>query len=190
LAAVGIGACARGSTSTRPPIHLNPNMDHQPKVRAQAESDFFADGAAMRTPVAGTVARGDLAVARSFVTGFASPGVYLAEGPPSGPGVLERGAERYGIYCGPCHGESGDGRSMLRQRSGVNTADLLEERIRRMPDGQIFDVITNGFGLMTGYAYQIPPEDRWAVIAHLRRLQAEQPVAAGATGTTAAEGAP
>ena len=179
-------ACTRGSTSARPPIHLNPNMDDQPRYEAQAESDFFADGKAMRQPVPGTVARGELVTAPAFVTGEAG-GVPLAEIPiPMDEELLTRGAERYAIYCGPCHAEDGSGRSMLRERSGVATADLTQARLIDASDGYLFDVITNGFGLMPAYSYPIQPRDRWAIVAWVRRLQAEAGPAEGSAPNGAA----
>ena len=179
-------ACTRGHTKRHPPIHVNPNMDHQPKVRAQSASEFFYDGAGMRQPVPGTVARGDLALPATFTTGKTPAGAFLAANPLgrqselSTEEILARGEERYGIYCTPCHGARGDGQGMIRQRSGVNAANLLEARIRELPDGQIFDVVTHGLGLMSGYAYQIPSDDRWAIIAWVRVLQANAPVAPSA----------
>lgn len=179
-------ACTRGHTKRHPPVHLNPNMDHQPKVRAQSASAFFYDGAAMRQPVPGTVARGDLALPATFTTGKTAAGTFLAANPLAGRSdlsteeILARGEERYGIYCTPCHGARGDGQGMIRQRSGVAAANLLEARIREQPDGQIFDVVTHGLGLMAGYAYQIEPDDRWAIIAWVRDLQANAPVAPSA----------
>lgn len=171
-----LGGCTRGSTSSRPPIHLNPNMDQQPKARSQELSEFFYDGATMRRPVAGTVARGSLERPDPFQTGKTPDGSWLASNPlPASEEVLARGAERYAIYCTVCHGERGDGQSVMKQRSGLNAANLLETRLREMPEGQIFDVVTNGLGLMKGYAYPIPPEDRWAILTHVRRLQAENP---------------
>lgn len=174
--------CTRGSTSSRPPIHLNPNMDDQPRYEAQAESEFFADGKAMREPVPGTVARGELVTAPAFVTGQAG-GVPLAEIPiPVDEELLARGAERYAIYCGPCHAQDGSGRSMLRERSGVATADLTQARLLDASDGYLYEVITNGFGLMPGYRYPIPPRDRWAIVAWVRRLQVEAGPATGEPG--------
>jgi hypothetical protein len=106
-----------------------------------------------------------------------------------------RGAERYGIYCAPCHGDAGDGQGMLFHRSQVTSGDFRTQRLRDVPDGQIFDVISNGFGLMQPYRGQIPPADRWAIVAHVRRLQAESPVVAapaapGAVPATAVSEAP
>ncbi|MCB1032737.1 MAG: cytochrome c [Acidobacteria bacterium] len=170
LAAVG---CTRGSTSRRPPIHPNPNMDRQPKYLPQSESGFFYDGSTMRQPVAGTVARGEL-VDPALTTGKSADGAFLAVNPLADrEGLGARGEERFRIYCQPCHGESGNGQGMLFERSGVQSANLKDPRIVALPDGQIFDTITNGLGLMSGYKYPIPPEDRWAIVAHVRRLQQE-----------------
>ncbi len=184
LAAVG---CTRGSTSDDPPIHLNPNMDDQPRYEAQASSDFFYDGKAMRTPVAGTVARGSMAENAVVTTGMSGGAPVDSSPVPVDEALLARGEERYAIYCGPCHAENGNGQSMLRERSGVATADLTQDRLLTVGDGYLFDVITNGFGLMPGYAYPIPPEDRWAIVAWMRRLQAEREPSAPAPTTEAAE---
>lgn len=176
LSLVAFG-CFRGSPSKRPPIHLNPNMDDQPKYRAQSESAFFADGATMRPEVPGTVARGELHEDGAFWTG--REGGELVRGVPLAAiddAVLARGAQRFGIYCSPCHGERGDGKGMLFQRAQVQSANLTEARVADMPDGQIFETITNGFGLMSSYAYQIPAADRWAIVTHVRVLQGREPV--------------
>ncbi len=163
--------CMRGCTSPRPPIHPNPNMDLQPKYRAQAESDFFYDGASMRPPVDGTVARGELRVDRAFYEGKDAAGAYVANPVPVDGALVDRGRERYAIYCTPCHGENGNGKGVLWERAQVESADLHEPRLIAAPDGELFDTITNGLGLMSGYAYPIPPHDRWAIIAYVRTLQ-------------------
>lgn len=167
-----LGGC-RGCTSSRPPFHLNPNMDDQPKYRAQSESDFFADGATMRRPVEGTVARGELHQDPALYRGLDAAGQPLAASPlPADSALLVRGRERYGIYCAPCHGDNAKGRGMLFERAGVQSGDMIgDERIRGLSDGEMFKVITEGVGLMPSYAYQVPPEDRWAIIAHVRELQ-------------------
>lgn len=170
-----LGGCTRGSTSSRPPIHLNPNMDRQPKAQAQEASEFFYDGAAMRRPVEGTVPRGSLEYPNAFHTGRTPGGGWVTANPLAGDDVVARGADRYAIYCTVCHGERGDGQGVMRQRSGLNSANLLETRLREMPEGQMFDVVTHGLGLMKGYAYPIPARDRWAILAYVRRLQAENP---------------
>jgi mono/diheme cytochrome c family protein len=148
-------------------------MDDQPKAKAQSENHFFADGKTERLPVPGTVARGELFADASLHTGKDAAGNPVARSPlPVDQALRTRGAQRYAIYCQPCHAENGSGQSMLRERAGVNTADLTQERLVQAPDGYIFDVITHGFGLMPSYAYQVPVADRWAIIAHVRELQA------------------
>ncbi len=166
------GGCFRGCTSSRPPIHPNPNMDRQAKFLPQQGSDFFYDGAVMRPRVPGTVARGRLRENEAYFTGRSPWGFYLYEVPgEAGEALLARGEERYGIYCTPCHGPRGDGDGMLTQRTGVKTADLLEERIRQLAAGKLYEVITNGKGLMPSYRYPIPPQDRWAIVAWVKQLQ-------------------
>jgi len=176
LALAAAGGC-RGCTSSRPPIHLNPNMDRQPKAIAQSASDFFADGAAMRRPVEGTVARGSLRPDENpaLWRGVDAAGQPLGSSPVEvDEALLARGRERYGIFCAPCHGDNGKGRGVLFERAGVQSGDLVgDERIRGLSDGELFGVITNGIGLMPGYAYQVPAPDRWAIIAAVRELQAE-----------------
>jgi mono/diheme cytochrome c family protein len=153
-------------------------MDDQPRYEAQASSDFFYDGKAMRTPVAGTVARGALAESAAFATGMVGGAPVDSSPIAIDKELLARGGERYAIYCGPCHAENGNGESMLRERSGVATADLTQDRLLTVGDGYLFDVITHGLGLMSGYGYPIPPEDRWAIVAWVRKLQSERDPAA------------
>lgn len=209
LAATGLcllvlGGCARGCTSTRPPIHLNPNMDTQPKLAPQAASDFFYDGAAMRPPIEGTVALGDAVEVGPFESGRAGDAPdapFVAAIPAAAAEAFDvplavRGEDRYGIFCTPCHGDRGDGQGMLRQRAGVASADFRIERLRSAPDGQLYDTITHGVGLMPGYAAQIPVADRWAIVAHVRAIQAASPpveegtAVEGGEGATGGEGSP
>ncbi len=181
-AAVGVVVCValagtgcRGCTSSKPPVHLNPSMDQQPKYRPQAESAFFYDGATMRQPVPGTVARGELNEDRAFFEGKDDAGAVLARSPVEAkPEVLARGSERYRVYCEPCHDPRGDGKGILFQRGNVPTATFHSDLIRNAPDGQLFDVVTNGKGLMAGYRWPIVPADRWAIIAHVRELQRQR----------------
>jgi len=166
--------CWRGATSPRPPIHPNPNMDDQPKYRAQASSDFFYDGATMRQPVEGTVAIGELHEDTAFYAGVDESGQPVAQNPVEIDEAFRlRGKERYDIYCAPCHNQRGTGRGVLWDRAQIESADLHQERLRDAPDGELFDVISNGLGLMSGYKYPIPPRDRWAIIAYIRQLQSE-----------------
>jgi mono/diheme cytochrome c family protein len=172
---VFLTGCARGCTSSRPPIHINPSMDNQPKVRPQTASNFFYDGASMRAPVPGTVAIGELREDTAFFTGQEADGQFVTEIPVTvDEALLERGAQRYEIYCQPCHDARGDGRGILFQRGSVPTASFHDEQYLAYPDGQIFDVITNGLGLMSGYRWPITPADRWAIVAYVRQLQREQ----------------
>lgn len=193
LVLLGLSGCARGCTSSRPPVHLNPNMDIQPRYEPQAASAFFYDGAAMRPPVAGTVARGELRGSGPYWTGKDAGGAFVAAVPLAvSDAVRERGAERYDIYCAACHDKGGDGKGILFERGKVPTPSFHIDRLRQMPDGQIFDVITNGFGLMPAYRYPLSVPDRWAIIVHLRGLQARRLERSGgavpaATATTPAD---
>jgi len=176
LFAIGLLALAgcRGWTSSKPPIHPNPSMDQQPKYRPQAESAFFYDGATMRWPVPGTVARGELREDRAFFEGKDAAGKDLVHSPVEAtPEVLARGAERFRIYCAPCHDARGDGKGILAQQ-GLPTASLHIDRLRAAGDGYVFEVMTNGRGLMPAYRWPIPPADRWAIIAHVRELQRQR----------------
>ena len=153
---LALGGCARGCTSSRPPIHLNPSMDDQPKVRPQAASTFFFDGAAMRLPVPGTVPIGGLKEDAAFFTGKGADEQFVATIPVTvDEAFVERGRQRYGIYCQPCHDARGDGRGILFQRGNVPTATFHQEKILKYSDGQIFDVITNGVGLMPAYRWPV-----------------------------------
>ena len=175
----------RGRASSRPPIHVNPNMDVQPRVEPQAASAFFYDGAAMRRPVAGTVARGELRDGGPYWTGMDPAAGFAATIPIAvDDAVRERGRRRYDIYCAVCHDKTGDGKGILSERAKVNTPSYHVDRLRQVPDGYLFLVITNGFGLMPSYSYQIPVADRWAIVAHVRELQARR--ASGGTHPGAA----
>jgi mono/diheme cytochrome c family protein len=147
-------------------------MDAQPRAEAQAASAFFYDGAAMRLPVAGTVARGELRDTGPLWTGFDAAGDFVTASPvPVDDALRERGRRRYDIYCGVCHDRNGDGKGLLYERGKVPTPTFHQDRLREVPDGYLFGVISNGFGMMPSYAYPIPPADRWAIIAHVRVLQ-------------------
>jgi mono/diheme cytochrome c family protein len=150
-------------------------MDDQPKVRAQTASTFFFDGASMRQPVPGTVPIGGLKEDSALFTGKGADGQFVTTIPVTADEALvERGRQRYEIYCQPCHDARGDGRGILFQRGKVPTATFHQEKILKYSDGQIFDVITNGVGLMPAYRWPIPPADRWAIVAHVRELQRER----------------
>jgi mono/diheme cytochrome c family protein len=183
---VALTGCARGCTSSRPPIHPNPSMDDQPKVLPQTASPFFYDGASMRAPVPGTVPIGGLKEDAAFFTGKGADGQLVATIPvPVNEALLERGRQRYVIYCQPCHDPKGDGKGILFQRGNVPTASFHQEKILKYPDGQIFDVITNGLALMPAYRWPIPPADRWAIVAYVRELERKRLATATAASTSA-----
>ena len=169
---VALTGCARGCTSSQPPIHINPSMYNQPKVLPQTASDFFYNGASMRDPVPGTIPIGGLKEDGAFFTGKGADGQFVAKIPEAvTPALVERGQQRYTIYCQPCHDARGDGKGILYQRGNIPTASFHQEKILKYPDGQIFDVITNGQGLMPAYRWPIPAADRWAIVAYVRDLE-------------------
>ena len=181
---VALTGCARGCPSSRPPIHINPSMDDQPKVLPQTASTFFYDGASMRQPVPGTVPIGGLKEDTAFFTGKGADGKFVATIPVTVDEALrERGRQRYGIYCQPCHDARGDGKGILFQRANVATPTFHQERILKHPDGFIFDIITNGMALMPSYRWAIPPADRWAIVAHVRELERKRLASATAAPT-------
>jgi hypothetical protein len=92
---------------------------------------------------------------------------------------VERGRERYNVFCSPCHGFAGDGDGMIVQRGFRHPPSFHEDRMRTAPVGHYFDVITNGFGVMYPYGYRVPPGDRWAIIAYIRALQLSRQVPIG-----------
>jgi mono/diheme cytochrome c family protein len=150
-------------------------MDNQPKARPQSESDFFYDGASMRVPVPGTVARGELREDRAFFEGKDEAGNDLATMPVQAtPELLERGADRYRVYCQPCHDPKGDGKGVLAQRGGVPTTSMHDPKALNATDGHLYNVISNGLGLMPAYRWPIPPEDRWAIVARVRQMQQQR----------------
>jgi mono/diheme cytochrome c family protein len=183
---IPLAGCARGCTSSRPPIHLNPSMDDQPKVLPQTASAFFFDGASMRLPIPGTVPIGGLKEDVAFFTGKGANDQFVATIPVAMDDTgLERGRQRYVIYCQPCHDARGDGRGIMFQRGNVPTATFHQEKVLNYPDGQIFDVITNGFGLMPAYRWPIPPADRWAIVAYVRQLQRDRQARAASAPASA-----
>ena len=170
-----IVGCYQGRPSKDEPIHLIPNMDKQPKYRPQAESNFFEDGSTMRTPVEGTVARGELKEDSRSYYGKDENGEFIKTLPVNvNMSLLLRGQERYNIYCSPCHSKIGDGSGIVVERGMVPPSSYHVDRLREAPDGQIFDVITNGLRNMASYNFQISAEDRWAIVAYIRALQRSQ----------------
>jgi len=164
----------RGCTFTKPPIQIIPDMDQQPRGNPQAESRFFADGREARMPVVGAVARGTMTDNEYFDTG--RMGERWGDGIPVeiDKEKMLRGQERYGLYCTVCHGAVGAGNGIVTNYGLVGVASFQSKRLQAMPDGQIYDVITNGQGLMQPYASKLLPEDRWAIVAYVRALQRSQ----------------
>lgn len=163
--------------SDDPPVHPNPNMDWQPKFQAQERNTLFPDEASMRKPVSGTVARGLLKDDPVFYTGRTEAGEYVERIPIEvSKSLLERGQERYDIYCTVCHGKSGDGQGVIMTGDyGYTPAPTYHgERLRNVADGYIYDVVANGIRNMPGYAQQIPVRDRWAIVAYVKALQLSQ----------------
>ena len=150
------------------------DMHDQPRFKPLAKSDFYADLRSARTPVEGTVARGQLHEDSYLYTGKIgnNPGDYMPF--PVTEEVLLRGRERFDIYCSPCHSRLGDGRGMIVQRGFRAPPSYHTERLRNAPLGYFFDVMTQGFGAMPEYASQIPARDRWAIVAYIRALQLSQ----------------
>jgi mono/diheme cytochrome c family protein len=150
------------------------DMHDQPKYEPLEASNFFDNGAASRPLVEGTVARGQLREDAAFYSGQAG-GVAVAKNPlPIDAGLLDRGQERYDIFCSPCHDRAGNGNGIVIQRGYRQPPALHIDRLRDAPDGQLYHVITNGFGAMPDYRAQIPVRDRWAIVAYVRALQLSQ----------------
>lgn len=156
-------AC-RGEPSPEPPLHGWTDMDTQPRYEPQGESAFFADGMAMRPPVEGTLARGQLG-------DEPRPAVDAA--------TARRGQQRFDIYCAPCHDRSGSGKGIVVQRGFPPPVDLASERVRGLSDRELVDVITHGVRNMPAYAAQIPAADRWAIALWVRVLQRSQRATVG-----------
>jgi len=169
-----IAGC-QGRPFEKTPIHVNPSMDDQPKYEAQEASPFFADGSAMRHAPEGTIARGSLKGSVAYRTGMGPDGKPVAKNPVeltmSG---LERGRERFNIYCAVCHSEVGNGRGIITQRGFVPPPSFHDDMVRNYTDGHIFNVISNGIRNMPGYAPQIPVGDRWLIVHYVRALQRSQ----------------
>lgn len=174
LSAVMLASC-QGRPSDQPPIHVNPNMDHMPKYKAQSKSEFFPNGATMREPVSGTVSQEQLRADDVYFTGRDASGKLVAKMPMNVTmQLLQRGQERYNIYCAPCHGQTGKGNGIVAQRGFLPPPTFHSDLMRNYPDGHLFDVITNGIRNMPAYRYQVPVEDRWAIVSYLRALQRSQ----------------
>lgn len=180
----------RGTKSQDPRIHFIQNMDFQPKYKAQSASPLFADGRAMRPPVAGAIAWGELRDDPVYWTGKNEDGTWTAEFPSQVPltaATLERGHEQYDIFCAACHGYAGQGNGMIHQRAAelqsrglatwVQPTSLHDATVQPRSGetgqhvGQIFNSITHGIRSMQPYGGQISTADRWAIIMYIRAMQ-------------------
>lgn len=150
------------------------DMHNQPKYRGMRPSTFFADGSSARPLVEGTVARGTLQTDAAFFTGRNGQSLVTELPFPVDAQVLDRGEERFNIYCAPCHDRTGGGRGMVVQRGYRQPPSLHIDRLRAIEVGYFFDVMTNGFGAMPDYRVQISARDRWNVAAYIRALQLSQ----------------
>lgn len=191
-------ARTRAVPSDKRRIHLIQDMDNQSKYKPQHVNTIFADDRAMRPPVAGTVARGELNLDDHYTRGVVGAPASAGRAPepqwattmpkqvPLTMDLMRRGQERFAIYCQPCHGLGGHGDGIVHKRanelmlSGVNQTawvapkSLHEQAIREQPVGQIFNTITSGIRTMPAYEAQIPIDDRWAIVAYVKALQRSQ----------------
>lgn len=200
IAAVAVGAGCRS------------DMQDQPRLKPFKQSDFFADKRGSRDLPAGTVARGYLksdkalytgkvdnpdpnavaqtttdAAGRSVMTTFPNA---VTEFPiPVDRAVVDRGEQRYKVFCSVCHGQLGDGNGMIARRGFIKPPTFHDDRLRNAPVGHFFDVVTNGLGNMGGYSAQIPVADRWAIVAYIRALQLTQNQTAAPAATAPADAA-
>ncbi len=155
-------------------VGCHDDMYNQPRYEPLEASDFFDDHMASRPIVPGTVARGQLEIDDAFYAGRVD-GQYVTELPVElTRRLLERGQQRFNIYCSVCHSRSGDGNGMIVRRGFRRPPSYHIDRLRTAPLGHIYDVITNGMGAMPSLAHQIPPKDRWAIAAYVRTLQLSQ----------------
>ena len=188
-----LGVCLAGASCRR-------DMQDQPKMKPFRGTTFFGDGLSSRQPIPGTVPRGFLRTDTAYFTGkktqsptgTATPAPQAIAGTQAGANanaypddvdtfpfpvtkeIVQRGRERYDIFCSVCHGLTGNGDGMIVRRGFRKAASFNEDRLRQAPVGHYFDAITNGWGAMPSYAAQIPVQDRWAIIAYIRALQASK----------------
>ena len=195
---VALGLAGKRGTLTRNrPLQIFPDMKRQLKLRPQTPNAFFANGLSSQLPVAGTIPQAkpvviggreyfpheDVPVFTGKLTGTTN---FIENNPlPATAQLLERGRERFTIYCSPCHGQTGEGNGITKKIGAMAVvANLHDKRIVEMADGEIFNTITHGKNLMGAYGPNVPVEDRWAIIAYLRAVQLSH---LGAVGDVPAE---
>ncbi|HEU0253016.1 MAG TPA: cytochrome c [Pyrinomonadaceae bacterium] len=189
------------------------DMQDQPKMKPFRGTTFFGDGMSSRQPIEGTVARGFLRTDTAYFTGKKTPAIQgqAAQGPvqagqaqaansfpddvetfpfPVTREMVDRGRQRYDIFCSVCHGLTGNGDGMIVRRGFRRAASFNDDRLRQAPVGHFFDAITNGWGAMPSYASQIPVQDRWAIIAYIRALQLSQQNLANPSGSPSPQPSP
>ncbi len=170
LAAILSGCAGISTRSTQ--VEVWPDMKRQHKFRAQSSNSNFADGRTQHLPPDGTVAVGLLKEDAAFYQGNTG-GMYVGRGPlPFDKATFELGQKKYNVYCAPCHDRTGGGHGVVwKKLPTFAPANLHEDRIKAYPDGEYFDVISNGRRTMKGYKTQITERDRWAIVAYIRVLQ-------------------
>jgi mono/diheme cytochrome c family protein len=187
LAAITVVSIAgyRGEHFAKPPFEIFPDMNYQDKVKDQQPSAFFADGNSARAPIPGTVAEEMPAVNDYWATGKWDD-THWGDGIPVHDAVdggrplqidaanMAWGRERYTISCEVCHGAAGDGQGITSKYGLNGAANYHTDRLRLEPDGQLFDTITNGKGMMLGYGYNVTIDDRWRIVMYIRALQRSQ----------------
>jgi len=185
-------------------------MQDQPKMKPYRGTSFFGDGLSSRQPIEGTIARGFLRTDTEYFTGKKpkAPGATATPQPTAGTQtntypddvesfpfpvtkeIVDRGQQRYNIFCSACHGLTGNGDGMVVRRGFRRAASFNDDRLRQAPVGHFFDAITNGWGAMPSYASQIPVQDRWAIITYVRALQLSQQNPATASASPAPSASP
>lgn len=181
IAVSGLAMACRGETSAEPPLALERNMFHQQRYNPQARSAFFEDGRTMRKPVEHTIpqemdpdpeiSNGELADGSGYVMSVPQPVLAQLGGLES---AAKRGNDRFNIYCRPCHDGAGTGQGTVIKRGMAPPPSLHDDRIRHMPDGQLFATISRGVRNMPAYNYSIPVNDRWAIVSYVRALELSQ----------------
>jgi hypothetical protein len=162
----------RGQTTQESPLYLKHGMEFQPKLLAYGRTPLYPDGRNMQFPPEGTVAVGLLKEDDAYYRGGSDTAHYASNPMKINAMLLERGQERFQIYCAPCHGRTGVGNgAVIAHGFPIPPPNFQDDRIVNMPDGQVFHTITYGVRNMPSYGKQIPEEDRWAIVAYLRALQ-------------------